>query len=89
MLETAMLVLIVVGWIDWLVSVHTRDHEARHWLFWLPLRDMLTTLVWVFGLFGERVMWRAETYLVDREGHIRALVPAGRPSLGMGPSPNR
>jgi ceramide glucosyltransferase len=86
----ALCVSMALRWlVAWLVSGHTGDQEARHWLFWLPVRDLLTTLVWVFGLFGRRVTWRGETYLVDRVGRIHPLLPAGQPSLGKGHSLDR
>ena len=81
----ALCVSVAVRWlVSWLVSGHTGDHEARRWLFWLPMRDMLTTLIWVYGLFGRRVTWRGETYVLDADGRFLPLVPAAEPTLEQG-----
>jgi ceramide glucosyltransferase len=86
--RTAWLVLCVsllVRWlVAWLVSGHTDDRESQHWLFWLPMRDMLTALIWFTGLFGRRVTWRGEMYSLDPDGRIRPLVPSAEPSLEEG-----
>jgi ceramide glucosyltransferase len=78
-------VSVALRWlVAWLVSGHTHDHEAQHWLFWLPVRDMLTAVIWAYGLFGRRVTWRGETYLLDSDGRFRPLRPSAKPSLEEG-----
>lgn len=81
----ALCVSVALRWlVAWLVSGHTHDREARRWLFWLPIRDMLTALLWAYGLFGRRVTWRGETYILDPDGRFRPLRPAAKPSLEEG-----
>jgi ceramide glucosyltransferase len=78
-------VSVALRWsVAWLVSGHTHDRASRRWLFWLPVRDMLTALIWVFGLFGRRVTWRGETYVLDPDGRIQPLVPSAAPSMEEG-----
>jgi ceramide glucosyltransferase len=58
----------------WSITFYSGDREVRHWLFWLPLRDMLSALVWLAGLLGRRrVVWRGETYRLDDEGRLQPL----------------
>lgn len=44
----------------------------RWWL--LPLRDALGFLVWLGGLFGNRIHWRGREFLVDR-GRLIPVTP--------------
>ena len=81
----ALCVSVALRWlVAWLVSGHTHDRAARRWLFLLPMRDMLTAVIWFFGLFGRRVTWRGETYVLDPDGRFRPLRPAAKPSLEEG-----
>ena len=66
---------ILLRWlVAWSITGYSGDREARHWLFWLPLRDMLSALVWLAGLVGRRqVAWRGETYRLDKEGRLLPL----------------
>lgn len=56
--------------VGWLVSQSTGDRVSQKWLFWLPLRDFLSALVWLAGIVGRRVVWRGETYLVSSDGRL-------------------
>ncbi|MGE5529446.1 MAG: bacteriohopanetetrol glucosamine biosynthesis glycosyltransferase HpnI, partial [Patescibacteria group bacterium] len=54
----ALAVSVFLRWeVAWQVAGYTGDREARAWLAWLPLRDMLSALVWIAGAFGLRVSW--------------------------------
>ncbi|MGE5529762.1 MAG: hypothetical protein ACM3X6_11560, partial [Patescibacteria group bacterium] len=55
------------------VAGYTGDREARAWLAWLPLRDMLSALVWIAGAFGLRVSWRGEEFVLSGGGRMRPL----------------
>jgi len=63
----------------WLVAGWSDNREVRRWLPYLPLRDMLTALVWCFGAFGRRVVWRGEEYALLQDGR---LTPAGSGAPG-------
>ncbi len=59
--------------VGWLVSESTGDRVSQQWLFWLPLRDFLSALVWLAGLIGRRVVWRGETFLVGSDGRLQPV----------------
>jgi len=79
----ALCVSLLLRWlVAWSVSGYTHDRESQRWLFWLPMRDLLTALIWFVGLFGRHVTWRGETYSLDPDGRIRVQVRAAKASLG-------
>ncbi|MGQ9599230.1 MAG: bacteriohopanetetrol glucosamine biosynthesis glycosyltransferase HpnI [Anaerolineae bacterium] len=58
-----LLVSLALRWtVAWLVSGWTGDSEARRWLLWLPIRDILTALTWCVGGLGRRIVWRGEEF---------------------------
>ena len=43
------------------------------YLWWLvPARDLFGFAVWVWGLFGDSVVWRSQRLRLDRDGRIHA-----------------
>lgn len=58
------------------ITYFTRDLESRRSLLWLPLRDLLSALIWCVGGLGKRVVWRDQTYLVQSDGRMVATQPA-------------
>lgn len=68
---SALVASVVLRWlVGWLVTGFTGDIEARRAMFWLPLRDMLTVLVWSAGAVGRRVVWRGEEFLLLPDGRM-------------------
>jgi len=59
----------------WLISGRTGDLEARRWLVWLPVRDLLSALTWIAGGLGRRIAWRGEEFLLTAGGRM-APAPA-------------
>jgi ceramide glucosyltransferase len=59
--------------VAWVVSGYTGDHETRRWLALLPLRDLLSALMWGVGAFGRRIWWRGVEYEVEPDGRLRAI----------------
>jgi hypothetical protein len=43
----------------------------RRWLAWLPLRDLLSAVIWFAGVAGGSVMWRGERYRVHPNGRLK------------------
>lgn len=77
--EQALIVSLVLRWVvGWLVTGYTGDRVGRRWLIWLPVRDVLSALVWLAGGVGKHVVWRGEIYRLERGGRMRALGPDGR-----------
>ncbi len=72
--QQTLAVSLVLRWVcGWLVTGSTGDRVARRWLPWLPVRDVLTALVWVAGGVGKRVVWRGEAYELEAGGKMRSL----------------
>lgn len=40
------------------------------WLWTLPLRDVISFMIWVVGCFGRRIYWRGQRFNVEAEGII-------------------
>ena len=59
--------------VAWLVAGYTGDQVVRRWLIWLPVRDMLSALVWCAGGMGQRVIWRGQEFIVQPDGRIQPL----------------
>jgi ceramide glucosyltransferase len=59
---------------SWLITTQTGDLESRRWLIWLPIRDLLSVLVWFTGAFSRRIKWRGDTFIVSSDGR---MAPAG------------
>jgi ceramide glucosyltransferase len=43
-----------------------RDTDAARSLWLLPLRDLIAVVIWVAGLFGSKVVWRGESFTLER-----------------------
>jgi ceramide glucosyltransferase len=72
----ALLFSILLRWIvAWLVACRTGDHQVRRWLLWLPLRDMLSALVWVAAGVGRHITWRGVRYIVEPDGRMHPVAP--------------
>jgi len=67
----ALLISVLVRWlVAWLVTGYTGDQTARRWLIWLPLRDMLSALVWCAGGLGRSVTWRGQKFRLLPDGRM-------------------
>lgn len=65
---------LVLRWVvAWLVAGYTGDYVSRRWLIWLPLRDMLSALVWCAGVAGRHIVWRGETFLLHGDGRLESV----------------
>jgi ceramide glucosyltransferase len=56
--------------VGWLITGTTKDEEGRRWLFWLPIRDMLSALIWCAGFLSRRVIWRGEQFMLRSDGRL-------------------
>lgn len=56
----------------WLISGYAGDREGRKYLFLLPLREVLSSLVWLAGLVGRRIVWRGREYILEEHGKMVA-----------------
>jgi len=59
------------------------DQQLIKILWLVPLRDVLSFIVWIAGFFTDRIMWRGLTYHV-KQGK---LIPIPSPSRALAPRP--
>ena len=65
----------------WLVGVWgVRDETVRRKLWLIPLRDAINVVVWLAGMFGNRVRWGGVEYCVDRGRMSRVAEAAVLPA---------
>ena len=63
-----------VRWLAaYLISGYTGDSESRRWLLWLPVRDLLSAVVWLVGGLGRRIVWRGDRFLLRADGRMEPL----------------
>lgn len=56
----------------WLVGARIVGHKAAWRLLWLlPLRELLSPFIWLGGLAGDRIVWRGETFRLDKGRLVR------------------
>lgn len=65
----------------WLITIYTDNRAIRRWLALLPLRDMLSALLWAVGGVGRHVEWRGVQYAVLRDGRLQAQPPRDEPPV--------
>jgi ceramide glucosyltransferase len=49
---------------------YLRDGIFPHWLWFLPLRDLLASITWGLAFAGQRVRWRGHLFRLERGGKI-------------------
>jgi ceramide glucosyltransferase len=75
----ALLVSLVMRWlVAYLISGYTGDVDSRRWLLWLPVRDLLSAVVWLVGGLGRRIVWRGDRYILRSDGRMEILQPSTR-----------
>lgn len=81
----ALAVSLSLRWlVAWGVIRCVGDQEARRWLIWLPLRDVLSALVWLVAGLGRHITWREERFVLYRDGRMQPLPQsAGRRWAGI------
>ncbi len=69
---------IVAGWF----VVRDRRSLKHFWLY--PVRDFTGFCYWCASFFGNTIVWRNETYRLERDGKMVRLgqPPSGKPSSG-------
>lgn len=64
-------VSLFVRWlVAWLIAGYTGSKALRRWLILLPVRDMLSALVWCAGGVGRRIRWRGEEFILKPNGRM-------------------
>ena len=72
---------LAVRWsVAWFIMTATDQQALRRWLVWLPVRDCLSAVIWVAGLWGRRITWRGESFRLVGDGRLEPLAhPATTP----------
>jgi ceramide glucosyltransferase len=72
----------------WYVAVRWLDDEAARRFLWLvPARDLLSTLLWLCGFFGGTIVWRGERFRLERGGRIVPFALELAPADDSAPAP--
>ena len=70
-------VSVAVRWlVAALIASSTGDLASRRWLLWLPIRDLLTTAVWLVGGLGRLIVWRGDRFILRSDGRMEPLSPS-------------
>ena len=65
------LTLIVRLLMGWLVGVHyLEDRILKKYFYLVPLRDLLSFIIWAISWFGRTVEWRGRRFEVKRDGRM-------------------
>ncbi len=76
----ALAATLLLRWVvAWHITGWLRRREERRSLAWLPLRDVLSFLVWLSANFGSHVTWRGRRFRIGAGGELRAAPPASTP----------
>ncbi len=71
---------LAVRWlVAWQMGRRLGDPVIRTAWPWLPLRDLLTAIVWCAAGLGRRVSWRDRSYLLRPGGRLEEIVPREAP----------
>ncbi len=80
--QLALAVSLLLRWsVAWLVMGYSGDQANRRWLLWLPVRDMLSAVVWCVGAVGRRITWRNEEFTLQPDGRMQPALPAASRSV--------
>lgn len=82
----SLIVSLLLRWlVAWLVTGYTSNQAIRRWLILLPIRDMLTALIWCLGEVGRHIVWRGEEFVVRPDGRLELPSPGQRFTKGESP----
>jgi ceramide glucosyltransferase len=58
----------------WVIGVQIlNDLAARKYLLLVPLRDIITFVIWCYGFFGNIIDWRGQRMRLTKEGKLVAI----------------
>jgi len=67
---------LLVRWlVAWQIAGHMQDRLLRESWLWLPLRDLLTAVVWLAAGVGRRVNWRGRSFVLREGGRLEESLP--------------
>jgi ceramide glucosyltransferase len=66
----------------WAVGVRCLNDTVATQLLWLvPIRDLLSFGLWVYGFIGDRIVWRGQVFRLLRGGKLERLSPSLVPAM--------
>lgn len=72
-------VMAVRCFVAWRAAVLLGQRE-RKYLALLPVRDLLSLVVWAVGLVGRRVQWRGQWFALRRDGRLEPITQSALPN---------
>jgi ceramide glucosyltransferase len=54
----------------WRIMRNLRIERIGRTLIWLPVRDVLSLVTWLAGLFGRGIVWADHRFLLQRDGRL-------------------
>jgi hypothetical protein len=66
--------LLIRWWVAWSTMGYAGNINIRYYLIWLPVRDILSVIIWCAGGIGRRVTWRGEVYILLDDGRMQPAV---------------
>jgi ceramide glucosyltransferase len=74
----------------WLIGVHWLHDKTLKKYFWIvPVRDLLSFVIWCFSWVGRRVEWRGQVFEVERDGKMVHVVDETDSHLAASPNNSR
>jgi ceramide glucosyltransferase len=64
LLGVAVMLRITMAWATAVSAVN--DKRAMRWFWLLPVRDFLAPIVWIAGMFGNKIVWRGHEFELDK-----------------------
>ncbi len=65
----------------WVIGVHyLKDQVARQWIWGVPARDLVSSVLWFYGLVGNRVTWRGQHFQLVADGKLIPVSKETSPS---------
>ncbi|MDQ6894572.1 MAG: bacteriohopanetetrol glucosamine biosynthesis glycosyltransferase HpnI [Acidobacteriota bacterium] len=74
----------------WFVAVlHLKDQGVRRFLWLVPVRDVLSFVFWIAGMFGSTVHWRGRRFRLGRDGLLTPVRAAAARRASVRPASSR
>lgn len=64
LLAVALAARFLMAWIA--AGLVLQDKKSTRYLWLLPARDLAAVVIWLGGLFGNRIVWRGESFRLDK-----------------------
>ena len=71
--------LLLRWWVAWMITAYIGDEASHRWMIWLPVRDILSALIWWMGLLSRHVVWRGAEFVLQSDGRMQSLASFPRP----------